>query len=276
MKIKSILAGVFAVLIWSLIPAFVKIGSNESNLSFLLVGRFLIASFIFLPLLKSVVLKHFLISFSKWLILAFILGANYFFQGHAMEALPASWYLIVFSLNPLLALFLMKTIWSRRLIFGILMSLAGTLMFVKSITLDHQISTATMIYMFLGMLTWVFYTVHIRHFQKTYSDTEIAGLTQFVSLIAVIFIWSFQGFPTQQLTLTEFGPLVALGVTTPIAYFLFSYCLRHTPVFGLLSQYLEPVFGVLIGYLFFKEVLSIQSLVGAGIIITGAWQVEKN
>jgi drug/metabolite transporter (DMT)-like permease len=275
MKMTSVMAGVAAVMIWSLIPAFVKIGSHGDDLAFLLVGRFLIASMMFLGSIKEIINSFSKIPTINWVLLSFILGANYYFQGRAMEALPASWYLIIFALNPIIALFLMKSTWTTRLILGLTMSIAGTLLFVNSFDLGPKVNPAIFIFMFLGMLTWVLYTVQIRNFQRVYSDVQITALTQFVSLGAVSLIWMLQGFHVSTFSNNEVLSVLALGITTPIAYYLFSYCLRHTPVFGVVSQYLEPVFGIIVGTCFFGETLTAQSLIGAAVIVTGALQVEK-
>lgn len=275
MNYKSITAGFFAVLIWSIIPALVKVGSSSETLSFFLFGRFIIASILFLPFLKEILTKMKQIPKTKWLLLATVLGGNFYFQGLAMEAVPTSWYLVVFSLNPILTLLFIGSNWNKSLIMALVICIFGSFLFLKSSEFKVEQNMLVLLYMFLGMLTWVLYTVIIKGFQKIYNDTETTGITQFLSLISVTAIWFYQGFPVKDLNLTEVSSVIILGLTTPLAYFLFSYTLRHTPKFGIISQYLEPMFGVVIGAVFFNEPLTLASIVGAIAIVAGAVRVER-
>jgi len=272
-NIKSILAGILAVFLWAAIPALVKTGTNEENLTLLLVIRFVISSLIFLPLLKTVVSRLDQIPKKQIILLTCVLGANYYFQGLAMHLVPASWYVVIFSLNPILALLMMKVRLSSRKWFGIALAFLGTLMFTVG-----QIQTApwqALVFITIGMLTWVLYTQIIQKFQNVYADVESSAVTQFLSLGACLLIWLGHGVPIQALAPQQWSSLIVLGLTTPLAYYCFSYCLRKTPAFGIVSQYLEPVFGVFIGVLFFHETLTLLQIAGATAITLGSLQVEK-
>ncbi len=271
---NSILAGVLAVFLWAAIPALVKTGTTPENLSFLLMVRFTISSLVFLPLLKKIWSCLGRVSKIDLLVLAVILGANYYFQGLAMHLVPASWYVVIFSLNPILAVLLLRIRLSGRKWLGLGLAFLGTLLFTVG-----QVQAApwkALVYITIGMLTWVLYTKVIQRFQKTFNDTESSALTQFVSLASCLLIWFVDGTPLQPLSTPQWSSLVVLGLTTPLAYWAFSYCLRKTPAFGVASQYLEPVFGVMIGVAFFHETLALAQIVGASAIVLGALQVEKS
>lgn len=105
----SRLAGILAVIIWAAIPALVKFGSTSSNLSFLLLLRFLIASLLFLPVSVAIWKKIKKSDVPLLITISLVLGANFYFQGLAMQDLPASWYVVIFSLNPIFALIGLKT-----------------------------------------------------------------------------------------------------------------------------------------------------------------------
>jgi drug/metabolite transporter (DMT)-like permease len=272
-NIKSILAGTLAVFLWAAIPALVKTGTTEENLSLLLVARFLISSLIFLPLLKRVCSKISQIPIRHSVLLAVILGANYYFQGLAMHLVPASWYVVIFSLNPIIAVFLLKIPLNTRKWIGFGLAFLGTALFTMG-----QMESApvkALIFITIGMLTWVLYTQSIQKFQAVFNDVESSAVTQFFSLIACSLIWLGHGFPVQNLGTAEWSSLAILGLTTPLAYYCFSYCLRKTPAFGVVSQYLEPVFGVLIGVIFFHETLGVPQILGASAIVLGSLQVER-
>ena len=274
-NIKSILAGILSVFIWSVIPALVKVGSHSDTLTFFLVGRFVIASILFLPFLKSILLKGTQISLKNWILLTLILAGNFYFQGQAMETVPTSWYLVVFSLNPVLALLFIGAKWSRNLVVGLSISIIGSLFFINSSDFKIANDWMALMYMLLGMLTWVAYTFMIKRFQGIFTDSEATGVTQFLALIGVSAIWLAKGMPAPILPPIEMISIGLLGVVTPLAYFLFSYSLRRTPRFGIVSQYLEPLFGAMVGVAFLNESLTIASLLGAVAIIAGAVKVEQ-
>ncbi len=267
----SHLAGILAVIIWAAIPALVKFGSTSNNLSFLLLLRFLIASLLFLPVSLAIWKKIKKLDVPLLITISLVLGANFYFQGLAMQDLPASWYVVIFSLNPIFALIGLKTKLTRKLIANVLMMFFGTLLFIDFQQVINNHLSISLLYVFIGMLTWVFYTFLLARIQNKFSDIESTGVTQQLALIACLLIWLIKGFPIG-FSDSQIPSVIILGLLTPAAYFLFSYCLRRTPTFGVLSQYLEPVFGVLIGFLFLNESLSAVQAMGAILIV---WRSTK-
>ncbi|MFN7904936.1 MAG: DMT family transporter [Pseudobdellovibrionaceae bacterium] len=272
---KAVIWGLSAVFIWAAIPAFVKIGSTTETLAFLLVCRFLIASLFFLHNIPGILKKVSEIHPGHWLLLAGILGANYFFQGLAMIELPVSWYLVIFCLNPILSLVFLGLKLNRKTIFCLLVSVVGTLMFLSWEEISKLPSKTPFIYITIGMLTWVAYTVLIKKFQNTYSNIQTTGITQFVSLFACLGIWLVSGLDVIQLNTTQLVSIGILGVATPLAYFGFNACLRIIPRFSIVSQYLEPVFGIFIGFILFGESLSTAQLAGAALIVASMVILEN-
>jgi probable blue pigment (indigoidine) exporter len=272
---KYIWLGLFAVALWAAIPAFVKIGTSADTLPFLLVLRFGIASLFFLPILKRIFTNVNKIPWQLWLALFISLGANFYFQGLAMIDLPVSWYLVIFCLNPLFALIFLGISLHRKLIIGISLSILGTLLFVNINEVSTQYGIWPFIYLTMGMLTWVSYTVLAKKFQSVYSSLEMTGITQVVSLIASVGIWLATGSHIFTLNTEVVVAVLSLGILTPLAYYAFTSCLKVMPRFSVVSQYLEPVFGILIGFVFFHESFSIFQLIGSAMIVIGSVAVES-
>lgn len=266
--------GLLAVLIWSAIPAFVKIGSTAETLPFLLVCRFLIASLLFAPFYTSIIKKVSQVPLKLWLSLTIILGANYYFQGLAMIDLPVSWYLIIFCLNPIFSLFFLGIKLNRKTGLAIMLSVLGTLAFVRIDEISQMNNLWPFLYITLGMFSWVFYTVVIKKFQIVYTNIETTALTQIISLVSCLVVWFALGIEVSSLNSSQFWAILILGLSTPMAYYGFNVCLRKMPRFSVLSQYLEPVFGVIIGLMFFGEALSIIQFVGAVLIIIATVQMS--
>lgn len=272
-SVKSYIFGLIAVFLWAAIPSFVKLGTTAENLSYLLLLRFLISSFFFLPMLKNVLTYFKLMPFKNWIYLSITLGANYYCQGLAMIDLPASWYVIIFSLNPIIVLLLLKTRMNAYKIAGLVFSIVGTLCFVNTSQLHTHFTSFILIT--IGMVTWVLYTLQIKSLQIRLKDLEITAITQWTSLIAVFIIWMFCKTPMPTLNSNSTIALTLLGITSPIAYFAFSYCMRKTPLFAVVSQYFEPIFGIILGILLFQENLTGLQILAASLIIIGAVLIEK-
>jgi drug/metabolite transporter (DMT)-like permease len=274
-KVKPILLGLLAVLLWAAIPAFVKVGSAMETLTFLLVLRFAISSLIFVAFAPQIWRKRHLIQARWFLLMSLCLGANFYFQGLAMIKLPVSWYLIIFSLNPLFALLLMGVRLRRRALAGVLIAVIGTFMFIDIKEIHSTYGVLPIVYVVIGMLTWVVYTLIAQRFQKTYSNVEVTALTQYAALAACAAIWMVNGFPVFEVNANTGAAVLALGTLTPLAYFGFNACLRAQPRFGVVSQYLEPVFGVFIGLIFFHESFSLLQALGSILIVLGSAATES-
>jgi drug/metabolite transporter (DMT)-like permease len=270
----AILAGLFAVIIWAAIPSLVKIGSSSDNFMQFLVLRFALALIFFIPLIPTLIRKSFRIEGWRLAALGGILAANYYFQTIAMQGLPASWYVVIFSLNPLLALIALRVRVGQRLIRAVSLSLIGTLLFVQSDDLSSLTNIWTVSSLIAGMLTWVTYTVLIADMQKVFTDIEATGLTQIMAFTSLSLLWAAHGFPGQPVSSIPWTPVVILGLSTPLAFFGFNYCLRRVPTFCVLSQYLEPVVGVGLGVFLFKEHLSVLQICGAVAIVLGTSRVH--
>lgn len=100
-------------------------------------------------------------------------------------------------------------------------------------------------------------------------------MTQFIAFLACLLVWVGSGSVTFSPSQTEWISILALGTLTPLAYYSFTSCLRVMPKFSIVSQYLEPVFGVLIGISLFGEVLTLPQVAGSILIIAGSVAIEQ-
>ena len=169
--------GLFAVALWAAIPAFVKVVSTEASLSLLLVLRFAISSMIFAPTFRRLWLKRKAVPLRWTVLMSICLGANFYYQGLAMIKLPVSWYLIIFSLNPLLALILMGVKLTPSALVGVALALLGTLLFIDTTEIQSNYGFLSIVFVVIGMLTWVVYTLIVRKFHATHTNAEVTALT---------------------------------------------------------------------------------------------------
>lgn len=268
-KYKVASAALLAILIWSLAPALMKAQDASIPILYFLFLRYLLGSFIFIPGLKSLVkkLRHLplptLIGFTVFLI------ANHTLQFVAIRNLSVSWYVVLFALSPVLSLIFLRIPIDAKKIFWIGLAILGTLVFVLSNTLT-QLPLLGLASLFASTLCWALITVFTKKIQAQLLDSEVAGLGHFLSLGVFFLLWALQGAPTIDLSLTSYFSIFLLGTGLSAAFILFSYALRHRPELAVISQYLEPVFGVIAGVIFFHEHLYWMQVLGGAMIVYGS------
>lgn len=271
----SVFMGVAAVIVWSAIPVFVKSAGDLSSLGTTLVMRFAIASLFFIHIIPRVWRNRNSVSAKLWLAMTVVLGLNFFLQGIAMIYLPVSWYLIIFSLNPVFALLFIGVRFSRRLVAALCVSLCGTFLFIDLSSLSSPQSGFAFACLVGGMVTWVVYTVLAKRFLKSYSSFELTGITQLLALVSCFAIWLITSRSVDVTGVHSFASIVLLGGLTPVAYFCFTACIRELPKFGIVAQYLEPVFGALLGIFIYGESLTPFQIIGSVMIVAGSALIEE-
>jgi drug/metabolite transporter (DMT)-like permease len=266
---RATLAAFLAVLIWSVLPGICKYTVASVSITWMLLARFGIGSIVMLPWLLPVIKKAKEISPTRWFLLAINLGANYYFQNRAIQGIPASFYIVIFSLAPIFSLIFLRKPLAKGQLFPFVTVVAGSIGFARYGDLKTNIDFTSTAALLIGMATWVWYTVQITHFQKIYDDKEVTIVTTFVSLIVVLLLWGIGGFPMEPLTRGLVYSFLFLGLGTPLAYYFFLYGLRRVPVMAVVSQYAEPVFGIAFALAFLGEKLSLRQLSASAIIVFG-------
>jgi drug/metabolite transporter (DMT)-like permease len=97
---------------------------------------------------------------------------------------------------------------------------------------------------------------------------------QVISLIACLLIWMLDKapqVPLENLSFISYGSIVLSGFGVPLAYYLYLYSLRRTPVFCQMSQYLELIFGLIFSWILYQEEFHEFKIIGAGLIIVSLY-----
>lgn len=267
----AVLSGLGAILIWSLAPAIVKTTTSSvaMNLSEFFMLRYFIAAVISLPWIFKVFKKGRVLTAKQWITLWFYINVSIFLQAYALQFVPLSWYVIIFSLNPLMTFLFMRLKLSKIKIWAIIFSFSGALFFINPIEMQDQPSWLGIFAVVGTMVTWAAFTTKLVDLQRVYKDIELSVITNYLSLTGSFVLWmicsrSFDSIPAQSI-----GPIAMLSLLMPIAFWLFSFCLRTLPVFGVASQYMELIFGLIIGVYFFGDFFSFIQLVGSFFVILG-------
>jgi drug/metabolite transporter (DMT)-like permease len=275
----SYLAAIVSVFIWALLPVLIKSTFNELPITYFLVLRFVLATIILMPLFWRERKSLIELPLKTHLIFLGVLGANYWLQSHAIKALPVSWYIVVFALNPLLTLLFLRTSVSRSLLMSIVLGVGGVGFFIGSEgEALGAIPLQSFLYLLGGMLTWVVYSLVARSAQMSISDSALTALTQISSFGAVLILWLMEGFPIESLnemSRVSWEATILAGLGMPLAYYLYLYSLRRTPVFCQMSQYLELIFGLLFSFIIYREELHAYKIGGGVLILMSLYLSSK-
>lgn len=199
----------------------------------------------------------------------------FIFFNFATMTLPAGTMSIINALTPLWGaaiawVWLKDTLPPLRML-GLIVGFAGILVLVWDKLSLHD--TASIYAVIAGVVAPIFYGIAASYTKKYLMDTDPIA-TAAGSLIAagiVLLPFTLYTWPTTPISITAWAALVGLGlVCTAIAYVLYYRLLIGVgPPRAMAVTFLIPVFGVLWGWLFLGESITLRILLGGGVILLG-------
>jgi drug/metabolite transporter (DMT)-like permease len=199
----------------------------------------------------------------------------FIFFNFATMTLPAGTMSIINALTPLWGaaiawVWLKDTLPPLRML-GLMVGFAGILVLVWDKLSFHD--TASIYAVIAGVAAPIFYGIAASYTKKYLMDADPIA-TAAGSLIAagiVLLPFTLYTWPTTPISITAWAALVGLGlVCTAIAYVLYYRLLiRVGPPRAMTVTFLIPVFGVLWGWLFLGESITLRIVLGGGVILLG-------
>ena len=199
----------------------------------------------------------------------------FIFFNFATMTLPAGTMSIINALTPLWGaaiawVWLKDTLPPLRML-GLMVGFAGILVLVWDKLSFHD--TASTYAVIAGVAAPIFYGIAASYTKKHLMDADPIA-TAAGSLVAagiVLLPFTLYTWPTTPISITAWAALVGLGlVCTAIAYVLYYRLLiRVGPPRAMTVTFLIPVFGVLWGWLFLGESITLRIVLGGGVILLG-------
>ncbi len=199
----------------------------------------------------------------------------FIFFNFATMTLPAGTMSIINALTPLWGaaiawVWLKDTLPPLRML-GLMVGFAGILVLVWDKLSFHD--TASIYAVIAGVAAPIFYGIAASYTKKYLMDADPIA-TAAGSLIAagiVLLPFTLYTWPTTPISMTAWAAVVGLGlVCTAIAYVLYYRLLiRVGPPRAMTVTFLIPVFGVLWGWLFLGESITLRIVLGGGVILLG-------
>ncbi|MDO9023582.1 DMT family transporter [Zwartia sp.] len=199
----------------------------------------------------------------------------FIFFNFATMTLPAGTMSIINALTPLWGaaiawVWLKDTLPPLRML-GLMVGFAGILVLVwDKLSFNDTASTYAVI---AGVAAPIFYGIAASYTKKYLMDADPIA-TAAGSLIAagvVLLPFTLYTWPTEPISGSAWAALVGLGLLcTAIAYVLYYRLLiRVGPPRAMTVTFLIPVFGVLWGWLFLDESITLRIVLGGGVILLG-------
>jgi drug/metabolite transporter (DMT)-like permease len=239
----------------------------------LLTLRFFISLLVTLKILFSTLKKFKLISTVNLVVFAIIIISVFFSQAYAIDDVPATFYVSIFTLVPIVFLLICREPLNKVAMTGSGLAITGMIVFIFSLQYKGHLSFWSIILVILSMFTWVAYSLFTKKIQNSFLDKEIVAITTLIGFLSSLSVWFLHGFHIQNLSLLGLELCCLAGIVLPLALVAYSFSLRHKPVFAIFSQYLEPIFGLIIAVIFLGEKMNVSQLLAAFIIVSGTFLV---
>ncbi len=274
-RFKADLILLFVSFIWGVTFLLIKNEFTSIGPMSLIFWRFLIATLILFVFLRKNLFNADRKTIVTGCLIGVFLGIGYLFQTYGMQFttsgkagfLTAAYVALV----PLMTAVFFRQIPSRGSLIGVVIVSVGMAM----LCLERDFSFNSGDLWVLGCAFWFgLQVVFLGHFTqgKWKMDPGVLTLTQVASACFVAFIGNlmFEEFRVDYPART-WGVILFLAViATALLLFLQTYAQKYTTSTHAALMFMgEPVFAALIGWHFADEVLSLQQLLGCGVILSG-------
>lgn len=264
---QAIFAGTMATFLWALLPALSKFSLPYVTVSQFLLIRFTISFSLLAYLTPRIFRKFHVLPWMAWISIFVCASTHNVTQAFCLKEVPVYWYILFFSTSPIFTYLMLPSKKQYVIYFYFILAIVGTIIFLQSTNIEITFSKFSVVCLFISVISWSVLTCLMIYFQKIYKDLEVTYILNLCNLVVAIIIFCTS---EPNFTLT-FSPsiflIVLIGITSPLACFLFSFSLRLMPQFGIASQYLELVFGLIIGWVIFHEIPTYYEYIGSGLII---------
>lgn len=279
-KPAALLAVVFAVTMWGLIPVAMRFLILEVSSPTAMVLRLYPAGLLAITVCLFVGVRK--IEWRDWGRIAIAaLAGNLGYQilaAYGMAGVPASWTGLLFGLEPvfiaLFAVLLAAEKLTPWLIAGIAVSMMGTaaLMLGSTLTPSGDVSLLGLMLVTLSTMGWGVYTVVIRPASRKYGPLPVSCLAMAITALPVP-LFAGPSFPE---TVTHMSTnawiavffVVVFGTFLATAAWNFALGQMESSIAGVFL-YVQPVVAALGGILLLGEQLTLPLITGGGLIIVG-------
>ncbi|NKE69725.1 DMT family transporter [Candidatus Manganitrophus noduliformans] len=204
--------------------------------------------------------------------------ANYY----GLRTIPASEAGIIMGSTPVLtallsALFFREPL-TRRRTAGCLLSFIGIVLVVARPPQAQAVASwRGDLFVCLGVLSWVSYTLLARSILKEHSSLALTMATFSIGTMLIVPLAIWETAPLQSVPPSAWGALTYLILfASVIAFFAWNIGLQAVgPTRASIFSNLIPVTALVLGVVLLSETISIKQLAGMGLILVSVWMVNR-
>jgi len=281
---------IIAAFIWGSTFVVVKELIKGMDIILLIFIRFLIASIIFLPLIK--IFSKNVKKLSKDAVLKLVLtgifgmSLNFIFQYIGLSYTTVTNSTLIIMFDPLIIITLshifLKEIFKKKKIIGVLLAILGSFFLITNGSLDistHYNDLIGISFILLGEFCWCSYFIMGKKLVENYPPMIVIGYS---TIFGVIFLLPITLFSTSILTLSTFSLnswiwIFYLAISGIFAYYFYFYGLKklYASLVGMFD-YLIPVFSIILASIFLNEIITIYVIIGGILIVLGINIVQRD
>ena len=211
------------------------------------------------------------------------IGGGFVFWG--LQYLDSGFTALVISGQPLLIVFMMWGLQGKRpskqAYLGILLGMLGIYLLVtqKAIVTNPNQWTGTL-FVFASMLSWAYGSLFVGKNDMPKPQMTNSALQMLIGgtllVIGSFLFESPQNIDWSQINSTTYGAMLYLIIFgSIIAFSSFNYLLsKVSPEKVATSTYVNPIVALFLGWMFRAEVITTQSMIAAGIMLTGVFFIN--
>ena len=281
MQLKYWIVLTFLGAIWGSAFIFIKIAAPEFGAIGLVQARLIIASLVFVPLLLRK--KYLILLKPAWkhsLLLAVTNNAIPFVLFSFASFGADSNILAILNATTAFNTMIIAFIWlnesvTRKQIFGLVLGFIGVIILVNPESSSTSIISA--ILCLIGATCYSFSTVFIQKYSASTDKFVLVGWSIVFSSLLMIPI-TFFNLPSE---IPSYNALLSAlwlgGISTGLAFFGYVYLIEKIGAVKTSTvAYFLPIFGIIWGAIFLKEVISIGIIIGCVTILIGVFFATSN
>ena len=188
------------------------------------------------------------------------------------------------SAQPLLVLILMRILHGKKIqpmsIVGIILGMLGIYLLVsQKQIINQENSILGMIMIFVALLSWAYGSLFVSKSDLPKSYLVNTGYQMLIGgaiMMLVSFLlqeeWSS---PANWTTPTTYSMILLIIFGSIVAFTSFNYLLKVvSPEKVATSTYVNPIIALLLGWYFLEEVITLQSIIAAVVLLTGVYFIN--
>lgn len=271
---KGIIFMVLAVLLLPFSDAIAKWLSSSYTTLQIAWLRFLIQAIILIILSYS--LKYKISTFNKkYVLISIYISCSIVFLFWGLKYLPLANNIALFFIEPLvltlLSVIILKEKLQKNHIVAVIIGLIGTLIIIRPNWSAYGMASI------FPIVSAIFYALYLITLRQVSTKTNSKSLQFYIGVISTILLsiiivvcelLNIDSFGFNQIDFNDWWLILLLGVITTIVQLLVSKAFYHSKASSLASfQYLEIISASILGWLIFKHIPDMLTIIGAIIVI---------